>query len=607
MKIKIFKKLCSLVLAFVFLVTLFNYYVFAQESYEVAIESVSPTPVLAELTIEPTVEPTVIATPVAEIITSKSDSIVEVENDVNSIISNSEIVYHILNIYLEEVGDINISLLLEKVMYKVYEEDKNLSDTVSLKVTTIDNFSYVENTVNSISNSGGNNLDQVENASIITGDAYSAVSVVNNVNTNIIDSKLHLVTVNIYGSLKGDIILPEFDSNGQTNQLPEFVNVESNSAVVSNTVNSLANSGQNAITTTTDEENASTSAMIISGEAKSNVNIVNIINSNLVDLFFRYFYINNSGYWVGGFLGFNDSVGGMCTDGSVNIVNESNDAFVSNNINSYANTGGNTISGGSKEASISTGNAYSSVSLLNIVNSNIINSQGFIGFVNIFGSLIGDIGGASTFVEEIVPEVETNKDEVVNIGNTNGSVQKESGGVLEVSHSNNVGTHVFPGDTITFVAKVNNVGYGKIYGAKLKIELFKDGVSFGGTYFDLGDINAQRAVKLTTGLVMSKNAIAGKYKAVVSVNGSVGPDDNIISASSESEFTIKGFNSVLNNITFPLTVNAFDQTAQQVLGTTTKASYSFEQKMVITFAFLLLLYLMMKLYQKRAMINEWRN
>lgn len=567
----------------------------------------------------PTSTPTPISTPTSEITTSDSIATTQVENNINTNIVNSEFVNHVLNIYLPTEGNLDLSILTANVLNKVYGEDNNLDNEVNIKVTSVDNFSYLENNISQIANSGDNQIDSSGAATIQTGDAISSVSVINNVNTNIIDSKIHLVTINIFGSLEGNIILPESTPNLSICQNCSSNVTVSNNALVNNNVNSSANSGSNNLVL-----NSTGSAEIISGNAESVVNVVNLINANFINTIFKYFYINTLGIWVGDFLGWMDEPptsdsnitissstpiqsDSNCINCSSGSIGGTNIASVTNNIDVLSNTGLNTLESNSS-GNISTGNAYSSVSLVNIVNSNFINSSGFIGFINIFGSLVGDVGGSSVFIEEENQEIpeDDNLQPEANNQEINSNSNKESGGLLEVTHTNNVGTHVLPGDTVTFFAKVKNTGSGKVYGTKLKIELFKDGKSYGGSYFNLGDINPQKTLKFSTGLVLSKKAITGRYNAVVSVFGNVGPDDGEVTGSSQSEFQILGFNTVFVDETnlLPI-VNASEPAAPQVLGATNSIIDPLARKMIMVFCGSLLLLLILKGYQKRQIFLSY--
>ncbi|KKU10299.1 MAG: hypothetical protein UX13_C0015G0008 [Candidatus Woesebacteria bacterium GW2011_GWB1_45_5] len=376
------------------------------------------------------------------------------DNEVNTNIVNSEFINHTLNIYLSDgVGDVDLNLLAQNAVAKVYGEDQNLGETVSVTAYSIDNFAYVENNIEAEADTGGNEIDSSGEGEISTGNAYSSTSVLNKVNTNVVNSQIHIITINIFGSLTGNIILPSSGGLSQEGCCQASI-VSENVAIVVNNVSGQANTGQNQIVSSGGE------AEIETGNAKVAVNVYNLVNTNIVNSYFNYFEINNMGEWSGSFLGWNENQAppqNQSCDGCTGDLSLGNSAEVVNNVSSSANTGENSINGGG--AKIKTGNAYAGISIVNLVNTNIINSVGFIGFINIFGRLLGDVGGSQYFSESIeIPEETEDVTEVQASQESQEPSQKESGGTLEVSHSHNVGTHVLPGDTVTFFAKVKNPG-----------------------------------------------------------------------------------------------------------------------------------------------------
>jgi hypothetical protein len=392
---------------------------------------------------------------------------------------------------------------------------------------------------------GNNSISGADEAMITTGDACSVVTLLNKVNTTIVDSTIHVVTINIFGGVDGNILLPEFSSATGEGCCGKVIQIN-NQAKVENQVDSSAISGQNTIT-------GEGEASIETGGAVSTVNLINIVNTNLIGVTFYHLYINTFGTWIGNFLGW-DNFGALAGGGSLSLssasssggdsctgcyddVSIANQAFLSNHVSSTANTGGNSIQ--SNNATIRTGNAYSAVSIINFVNSSIIKSLGFFGFINIFGYLNGDIGGASLFATS-EPEGEAIAEES-SVQGEPGPFIREEGGLIEVELDDNIGTHVLPGDTITFFVKVKNPGTARLYDVHLWLGLAKDGVNMGGGTFEIGDIEAGKGVKVTTGLVLSQEAEPGEYLAVTEAWGLVGPGDTEISATDEKPFVIGGF------------------------------------------------------------------
>ncbi len=469
-------------------------------------------------------------------------SVVEAQNSVNSTEVNSNVTYQTINIFTS--GDVDLSGVALLVAHDVVVNNKSDDPTVNILLLDANNYVYLSNDVTSVANSGDNSVEGGRNASINTGDAYSAVSLLNEVNTTILDSEIHIVTINIYGDVEGNIILPEFSSATDGSGTGGVLLI-GNSATVVNNIDSEAISGQNSIESQNGGE-------ITTGDAASAVNLVNIVNTSIKNFMIFHLSINTFGEWIGTFLGwgqFGPEQGGnltlttfngtSCGEGEDCQIDATiaNEAYLSNNVSSLANSGGNSISG-VRSGDINTGNAFSSVSIMNLVNTTIKNSIGFWGFINIFGTFRGNIGGASYFEEEAPPIEEAQAE--------SGPSQRESGGQLEVTQKNNVGTHVLPGDTVTFSVSVKNTGTGKVYDSKLRIGLIdENGVDMGGANFNLGDIKPGEGFKINTGLVLSKSAKAGEYTAHAVVIGTVGPDDSVISAYADSFFPIKVFGKIL--------------------------------------------------------------
>ena len=461
------------------------------------------------------------------------------ENAVNTNVINSKVYHHTLNLFISENGDLNLSDPFA-IASNIVVTEENTDSVVNVLATSVDNYAYLSNDVVSIANTGANTIEGSMTAEINTGNAISVVSLLNQVNFTIEGSTLHVVTINIFGKLTGNIVLPEFSALESCSTCGMSVNVE-NQATVNNNVNSEANTGENGIVY---EDNGS----ISTGDAASVVNLTNWINTNIIGLLIFNLVINVFGEWTGQFLGWGDIPAGdglvfnyisggeggqgCCPTGDLSIFNQ---ATVDNNILSVANTGENQATG--QNASINTGNAISIVTLANFVNTNFINSIGFFGFINIFGEWNGNIGGASYFITP-TPSPEALSEEVLTEEEYDGT--REDGGLLEVSQKNNVGAFVNPGDTVTFFIDVKNPGTGKIYETKLHLYLVYDGQNVGGTVFDLGVINPKKKAIVTTGFVLSDDAPAGEYVAVALAKGLAGEERKEIVSVSESKFLVGG-------------------------------------------------------------------
>jgi len=569
-----------------------------------------PTP-----TIEPDLETEQETTPEASLDNSQEEtdpavidtgdavSTTVVENSVNSTEVGSEILHQTLNIFVP--GDVDLTMSPLDIAANVFTEENNNEPVVNVMVIDAENVAFLGNDIVALADTGNNEIGEAQEAAINTGNAYTLVSLLNKVNTTIIGSTIHIVTINIFGDVDGNILLPEFTTAGGE-CCGEVIHI-GNTAVLENNVDSEAISGQNTITTT-DTGNAS----ITTGDASSIVNVLNIVNTSLVGVTFYNLYINALGVWIGDFLGW-DNLEGIEGGGNLAINSSSagngngdcpdcigdtfigNEAYVTNNVSSTANTGGNSIEGG---GDINTGNAYSSVSIINFINSTIINSFGFFGFINIFGFLEGDIGGASLFDKETEPESE--REAVVEQQNGEPGFTREAGGKLDIYQYNNVGEFVYPGDTVSFFFEIKNPGTGKVYETLLRLSLInEDGVDVGGGVFPLGDLKQGEGFKITTGLVLADETASGYYQAHAQVFGYVGPDDEEITAWSDSFFRVVGYAS------YPLMPGIIEETkaiepAEEVLGAiTAPGGMSTEDKYKLFLIGLLSTYIPAKGYQKR--------
>lgn len=491
--------------------------------------------------------------------TGDAVSVANVENTINTTNINSQVITQTINLFVDKDGSLDLSnpsSLLNNIV-----TDNPTQPVINVSVVSIDNYTYLTNDISSSANTGQNTINGQGESTIQTGDAYSIVSLLNQINFTIINSTIHLITINIFGNLNGNIILPDSvvplssavvqTENCETCSTNVNVN---NDADLSNNLDSTAVTGQNTITGTG-------SAEITTGTAISEVNNLNIVNSNYFGVNTQALYINNLGNWDGNFVGwgsFDPASGGTdlvlynispygeiscpSCNGGVNITN---DATVVNNISSIANTGGNSING--TNGAINTGNAYSVISVFNFINTTFINSLGFFGFINIFGNWTGDIGGESNFaVENPIVEEETESaniptENLIETDDTSDSNQpRAEGGLLSVKQSNNVGEYVLPGDTVTFFIDTRNIGTGMVYDTILDLTLIKDGQNVGGANFKLGNIGVGRKVKVTTGLVLSETTPGGEYIARAVVRGTVGGENQEVSASADSSFLVWG-------------------------------------------------------------------
>ena len=203
-------------------------------------------------------------------------------------------------------------------------------------------------------------------ANLDTGNATSTIDVDNSANTNVED-------------------VPEHASSTISN---------TNEADSSVTATGGASTGTN----TAEGEGG---AKINTGNAVATANVINVVNTNIINstgilaflnaIFGGGFDLRNFdlSYFFGGPSQTGCSLD-KCDSGSLSITN-GNNATVNNDITVTAQTGANTALSGSGNASIATGDAYAAGNVINVVNTNIVNSNYLLIAANNFGDMAGDI------------------------------------------------------------------------------------------------------------------------------------------------------------------------------------------------------------------------
>lgn len=505
--------------------------------------------------------------PTTTIATGNSITTTTVENTTNANLQNSQVEFQTINIFLNSDNSLDLSAPLTVAAHVA---STRATPSANILMTSATNYATLTNDITAVGNTGDNSASSSGELIINTGNAYSLVQLLNKVNLTLVDSTIHIVTVNIYGTLHGNIILP--DAPNPTDS-PIISLTATNDATVSNTIENNADTGDNTVLT-------AGSTAISTGNAASIADVTNIINTILFNANFEHLYINTFGQWQGNFLGW-DGLSPEPGGGSIDLANMpsttgnsnatgdnvyvSNTAHVDNTISNIANTGRNAATG--ENSAITTGNAYAYVNLMNFINSLFVNSHGFLGFINIFGTLNGNIGGQSAFVTPTPIPIETTN----NIPGS--SYYQDNLGVLQVSTYNNVPTYIRPGDTITIFATVSNTGSAQIENTTLNIQLIQHGQILGQATYTLGVIGQGQQAKFSTGLVLSKWTPLGDYTAQVTGEGITGYEHLLVGDREGSPFTVADpmLGSHLAAIQSPtLTPTPTTAPRREILGTSTK-------------------------------------
>lgn len=274
-------------------------------------------------------------------------------------------------------------------------------DTSTIKITAD---AVLDNTVVLTADSGNNNIVTADVAEITTGNVYAGLNLINIANTTLIDSNYLLVSLNIFDSLDGDIVLPAlstFFTNATTSERSFFGDVSTNlDASISNSLAINAISGDNHIDTSSSTLQTGNTHTSLS--AYTTMNTISIGGNSLLVL------LRVTGTWLGTLVGTQPSLG-FTKDGDVHVLQlqdtEVASTFLSayessieststikltNSVNVLANSGNNSTTD-TTTSTITTGDAYASANIINIANTHIIGRNWMLAFINIFGDFNGDI------------------------------------------------------------------------------------------------------------------------------------------------------------------------------------------------------------------------
>jgi uncharacterized repeat protein (TIGR01451 family) len=135
-------------------------------------------------------------------------------------------------------------------------------------------------------------------------------------------------------------------------------------------------------------------ADISTGNAYAAANVINIVNTNVIDTNYLGFIMNSFGSWEGDLVlpsasEFEQSGCGSCS-GSANINNTS-EANIDNGVTVNADTGGNTANENSGGSSINTGSALSDANVMTVANTNIFGGNSMMVIVRTFGQWTGRV------------------------------------------------------------------------------------------------------------------------------------------------------------------------------------------------------------------------
>lgn len=331
-----------------------------------------------------------------------------------------------------------------------------------------DNAADITNTLVVRSGTGLNDAESLGGEALVeTGDASAFGSIVNIGNLQIIDSRYLVILLNKLGDLVGDIVLPE----------PDFFASLSASAVVSDLSLSNDNTGDitnNGVTNADSGTNTAQSteqSIIVTGEANAGTDVHNFVNQNSLGNRPVCFIVSVGGKWDGKVVGLpknftqEDTPFGkiICGSGSAQSrvtsglnASTTNYAKILNNALVEAVSGGNIASG--TIAKIKTGNADAFLSILNLVNQNIVGTDWIFALFTISGDWKGDLTfGNKDFWNAVNAQVTSinGGSTALRLGPANVKIEKQVNPTTATAST-----------TVGYAIKVRNTG-DPIYHAKL--------------------------------------------------------------------------------------------------------------------------------------------
>lgn len=234
------------------------------------------------------------------------------------------------------------------------------------------------------------------------------------------------------------------------------------------------------------------STTIVSGQAVALANVLNLVNTN---------FVNSDGVVL--FSNFFDTVLGaidfrsyfdtvmdygcslISCQGHDVVVNVENDASIDNHISLVAQTGNNIITTAT-DANIQTGDAYAGVNLINIANTNLVDSNYLLVTLNAFKNVDGDVvfpslsdffgtlaqGGTAPEVIDIVNTATVNNNVFVDANSGDNQSTDNQSGLIQTGEAktssnvfNQLNSSLVGGQSVSIVFKVHGKWAGEIYGA----------------------------------------------------------------------------------------------------------------------------------------------
>lgn len=295
-------------------------------------------------------------------------------------------------------GNVNGDLVLDPSAIGATTSSSDPNSTVG----TVNTDASIENAITATAVSGDATVSgNGTGGDAASGNAEAIVNLINMINSAIASGKSFVGTINIYGNLNGNILIPQsvidqlLASNAAGGAGVGASNLSNNESITNN-VNAGATSGGAAVTNNNVGGNAT------SGDAKTNVTILNLTGSSIVGKNVLLVFVNVLGQWVGMIMNAPTGAtsaefgGGITSDApgaGNNAVEAGANLSITNNVNANAASGNATVANNWMGGNATSGNADTAVNILNVENSSLSLANWFgVLFINVFGTWNGNFG-----------------------------------------------------------------------------------------------------------------------------------------------------------------------------------------------------------------------
>ncbi len=411
----------------------------------------------------------------------------------------------------------------------------------------------------------------VEASAVVeTGDALAETETVSDVNVNVVNTQPSPASsaeaTDGQGASAGEAETvpveesqPSLEEN--TENSPSLDVSLDNTAVVENESETAAETGDN---TTSSEEG---DALITTGDAYASANVVSVVNFNLVESNGFLFLLNNFLQSLGHIdlrLFAPSSISNPAPSNPCGVpdcdatatslsVQAENEANISNVIIVRSSTGSNLATGNG--ASINTGNAYAGANVVNIANTNIINSNYLLFAFNSFGGWDGDlifpnsnffsnfflpfsmngVDVSSTNLANVTSEVETSANTGIN-ETEGGSI--ETGDAVALSNVTNiVNTNLVNAPTFYVIFRIFGAWNGSVFNTP-------EGISWNETSSGLELFSSDEiGDSLSTG---SGSSSGGGINVETNNIANIGNNVKVFALTGENRVTGTGENASIN-------------------------------------------------------------